>query len=552
MEEKTDCNGVACVLDLMFHRAIRNGCSLGSFVSRQSLRDMTFPRHRVADEIRLTDAERNLFALLVNVVREAGLSETVVRVAGGWVRDKLLGRESHDIDVALNNVTGSAFAGHVNGYMKKQGLRTHKIGVIQANPDQSKHLETAKVKVLEHEVDFVNLRTEDYNEQSRIPGMRFGTALEDATRRDFTINALFYNVNEGKVEDLTEFGLKDLKQGVIRTPLPAAQTFKDDPLRIMRAFRFASRYGFRLDTDIEDGIFDPTVVEMLAQKVSRERIGVELVGILEGQQPLVGLELIERFKLMNIVFRIPEYLPKTEAIRQQQQQRLCLFEDEWGQKGMRVVKELGPTLELLTQSCDNPVKVDPIVVYLAGLLCEVKPKQVVNSKGRLECTSFAIIRDTLKLKHSIANQVAVVCRGSCKFVQLLSEEALQPENDRLRLEVGRLIRQTGALWPVALSLAGVRRQSDAVLDQKDTLALMQLIEGWSLASLHTVKPMLDGKYIMRKLGIGGGPALGKLMESLWDWRIMHPNGTKEECENYLHQLHRRDELNPGMRKRLKS
>lgn len=93
----------------------------------------------------------------------------------------------------------------------------------------------------------VNLRKEEYTQTSRIPTATFGTALEDSLRRDLTINALFYNINTGEVEDFTTHGLKDLKAGLIRTPLCPEQTFKDDPLRILRVFRFAARYNFMCD-----------------------------------------------------------------------------------------------------------------------------------------------------------------------------------------------------------------------------------------------------------------------------------------------------------------
>jgi len=83
--------------------------------------------------------------------------------------------------------------------------------VIRSNPDQSKHLETAKVKYQGIEIDFVNLRSESYASTSRIPEIEFGTAEEDAVRRDFTINALFYNIGQGNVEDLTGKGLEDLR-----------------------------------------------------------------------------------------------------------------------------------------------------------------------------------------------------------------------------------------------------------------------------------------------------------------------------------------------------
>ena len=80
--------------------------------------------------------------------------------------------------------------------------------------------------------------------------MQFGTPEQDAMRRDFTINSLFYNINESRVEDLTHRGLEDLRQGLLRTPLAAMETFMDDPLRVLRAVRFGTRFGFELEASL--------------------------------------------------------------------------------------------------------------------------------------------------------------------------------------------------------------------------------------------------------------------------------------------------------------
>ena len=102
---------------------------------------------------------------------------------------------------------------------------------------------------MDYEIDFVNLRGEEYTEDSRIPIQKIGSPKEDAFRRDFTINSLFYNINENKVEDFTEQGLKDMKDKLLRTPLCPIKTFIDDPLRILRGFRFAARYDFKLEPE---------------------------------------------------------------------------------------------------------------------------------------------------------------------------------------------------------------------------------------------------------------------------------------------------------------
>jgi tRNA nucleotidyltransferase/poly(A) polymerase len=220
--------------------------------------------------------EAKLFATLLQSTTYPSATRTVqeptvLRVAGGWVRDKLLGRESHDIDIAINNQSGVDFATTLNEYLKSIGEEVRTLAVIQANPDQSKHLETANVRVLGFEVDCVNLRTETYTDESgRIPTMCHGTAQEDALRRDFTINALFYNLNTGAVEDLTGMGLADLAKGVVRTPIDPNVTFKDDPLRVLRALRFASRFNFSLDSDLAQAASSPEVKAALIAKVRNQ------------------------------------------------------------------------------------------------------------------------------------------------------------------------------------------------------------------------------------------------------------------------------------------
>lgn len=104
------------------------------------------------------------------------------------------------------------------------------MGVIRANPEQSKHLETATMRLHGLSLDLVHLRSETYTEASRIPEIEIGTPEQDALRRDFTINALFYNLQTREVEDWSHQGLPDLAAGIIRTPLDPRVTFLDGAL----------------------------------------------------------------------------------------------------------------------------------------------------------------------------------------------------------------------------------------------------------------------------------------------------------------------------------
>src|SRR5271169_3970275 len=226
--------------------------------------------------IKLTHPERRLRDILVSAAaawppKHEQAEPLTVRFAGGWVRDKLLSHENADIDVAVNIATGVQFASHVESYLMSNPLqpaeRFH-YNTINRNVEQSKHLETATAHFMGLDLDFVNLRSEEYAEHSRIPEtMRFGTPKEDAERRDLTINSLFYNLHTESVEDFTGTGVDDIKNGIIRTPLDPMTTFLDDPLRVLRAVRFAARLDFKITPEVKAAMMTKSV------KVSLPRYG---------------------------------------------------------------------------------------------------------------------------------------------------------------------------------------------------------------------------------------------------------------------------------------
>lgn len=250
--------------------------------------------------------EEELFTTIRRFVIDEKLG-TTVRVAGGWVRDRLLGLTGkNDIDLALDNMSGSRFASALAAWYEKKGKPTLRYHVVQFNPEKSKHLETATMRLGKFEVDAVQLRTESYTKHSRIPQIAFGTPLEDALRRDLTINSLFYNLNSGSVEDCTGRGLEDLRRGMICTPLPPLVTLQDDPLRAFRAVRFACRFNFSLDEDLERACLDPSVHSAVVNKVSPERVSQEMHAMLDHPTGAArAMLLLHRLRLLHCILPTP-------------------------------------------------------------------------------------------------------------------------------------------------------------------------------------------------------------------------------------------------------
>ncbi|GLD97773.1 hypothetical protein PINS_up006470 [Pythium insidiosum] len=253
--------------------------------------------------ISLTPSESQLFDFLL-YIQHLYAPSTQLRVAGGWVRDKLRGAESEDIDIVLDNLYGRQFAQLITRFQRERRLPLSSVGVVKANADKSKHLEVAQVRVEGLMVDLVHLRGEQYAPDSRIPShTSFVAPHEDALRRDITINALFYNLHTREVEDWTGRGLADLRDGVIRTPLAPLQTFLDDPLRVLRVVRFAAEFGFRVDAEIDAALRAHAAIrDAMRRKVSRERVGTEVRKMLSGADPTRAFALLADLELLDVVF----------------------------------------------------------------------------------------------------------------------------------------------------------------------------------------------------------------------------------------------------------
>ena len=376
----------------------------------------------------LEPQEAALFELLMKVVEDKQLP-CVLRVAGGWVRDKIMGKEAHDIDIAIDTMMGQEFTQHLVDYMKEAGREQEvgSVGVIKSNPDQSKHLETATLRVMGFELDFVNLRAEEYTD-SRIPVMRIGTALEDAMRRDLTINALFYNINCRTVEDFTGQGMQDIKDGLVRTPLAPNQTMIDDPLRALRTVRFACRLGFKLDKTLEETLATAEVRDALAAKVSKERVLTELNGMLLGPQPARALEMLHTFSLLGTVFATPSSgIAPADASPDAPP-----LDASWGDAGMVLVKRVAALSPQVLQALLRRESPQPLseampkewtrLLYLTALLAPLKPYQLPGKK-KPEPLVEHVLRVSLKgtVKDTADAQLildsAQVCACACVCVR---------------------------------------------------------------------------------------------------------------------------------------
>ena len=239
-------------------------------------------------QVQLEQQEKVIIGKVAEAAKHLSLPAFVV---GGFVRDKLLGRPCKDIDIVC---LGDAIA-----------LANKVSELFHPQPKVSwfKNFGTAHLFVLGYDVEFVGARKESYLQHSRNPTVEPGTIKDDQERRDFTINALAIDVDQSINQEIVLVdpfnGVQDLNDKIIRTPLAAEKTFSDDPLRMLRAIRFATQLGFVIESNTLLGIVETATRISI---ISQERITDELNKIMLSPKPSIGWDLLFKTGLLKEIF----------------------------------------------------------------------------------------------------------------------------------------------------------------------------------------------------------------------------------------------------------
>lgn len=258
--------------------------------------------------INCTDKELFIFKKIAKAAEEIGVPCYVI---GGFVRDKIIGRPTKDIDIVcigdgitLAHKVAEKFnpQPQVN-FFKNFGTAQIKLEDRELSTNKSKTQSSPFSPLGDGgiEIEFVGARKESYDFNSRKPVVENGTLEDDQNRRDFTINALAISLNKDNYGDLINpfDGIADIEKGIIRTPLAPAQTFIDDPLRMMRAIRFAAQLNYNIEENTLAAIKENA---QRIKIVSGERIADELNKILLCHKPSIGFDLLYKTGLLKIIF----------------------------------------------------------------------------------------------------------------------------------------------------------------------------------------------------------------------------------------------------------
>ena len=480
--------------------------------------------NNLSEEFKLNETEEECFSTILNILKKNNLTSTICRVAGGWVRDKLLGKESDDIDIALSDMKGSKLASLINEelYPGKD-----KVGIIQQNAEKGKHLETATIKVCNIWIDFVNLRSEEENV--------IGTPLTDAERRDLSINSLFYNINEKKVEDWTKKGINDLKNGIIETPIDAQITFKDDPLRILRMLRFALKYKFKISDNINNCI-EKNIEEYrnnYNNSISPERIEKELFKILKMDNSSFAIAYLYEYNLLDAILQPSKYNQNNKY----NFDNLFLLTTNLYILGEYILQK--KKIFDIEINSDNLNKIDFGLLLLT--VC-FRNMQVKFGKENTTINKL-ILRETFKTANEYIKENQIMNENFDELIALVNS------NNYERLSVGKLLRKINYKNILKILIVGIcydyinEAKLEMLITEINDNTLNPIIKKYqnffnyivkeNLLHVDALKPLFNGKEIIELLKIKPGKEIGKLLELLIDEQIKDQNMDKEKSIVFL-------------------
>ncbi len=413
-------------------------------------------------------------------------------LVGGYVRDKILGVQSpsDDVDIVLEQDSAAL------------ALLVHAKGMAQHFPVTYPRFGTAMVTVDGVNVELVTARRESYAAGSRKPeSVEPATIAEDARRRDFTINTLLENLHTGELVDPLGSGKADLAAGTIRTPLPADDTFADDPLRMLRAVRFAARFSFNIEPSTWLAIAGKA--DRLFPTVSGERIRDEFNKILLSVDPVPGLKLLQQSGLLS------EFAPEIAGMVGVEQNEFHVF-PVW-EHTLAVLESL------ITDHPDAP-----LLLRLAVLLhdCGKPSTRTVGPDGRVhfyghQDAGALLTRQfmgRLKFSHADIDMVSALVAQHMRIGEYKPDEWSDAA-------VRRFIRTAG---PRLESLFQIHRADVAGLgpqfqDISRAIELRQRIARLQadVDSISMDSP-LSGSEIMAVVGTAAGPEIGRIKAALTD------------------------------------
>lgn len=445
---------------------------------------------------------------IFNVVSEVGARLGVrAFVIGGYVRDCFLGRSNDDIDIVVEG-NGLDFAKAVASYVMETEHHKCKASYFQ-------NFGTAMVRYHGMEIEFVGARKESYRRESRKPIVENGTLEDDQLRRDFTINAMAFSLQKEDFGALVDpfGGIRDLAAGIIRTPQDPDTTYSDDPLRMLRAIRFASKLS---TPELQFEIVPESIESMKKMKsrlsiLSKERIVEELDKILVTKRPSKAFLLMEQTGLLDYV------LPQ-----------LCALKVVETQDGKGHKDNFSHTLQVLDNLCASEEalgKEPSLWLRWAALLHDIGKPASKRFDANVGWSFHGHEVVGARMIPKIFQSLKMPLNEKMKYVQklvglhmrpiaLVDEEVTDSAVRRLLFEAGDDIDDLMLLCSADITSKNPARV--AKIKQNFEVVKRKLVEVEEKDAIRNFKNPITGEYIMEVYGIKPSAAVGKIKEAVKD------------------------------------
>ena len=427
-----------------------------------------------------------------------------IYLVGGAVRDGILGIETNDFDFTTNASPEDSLA-----LLKKKGYKTTEIG---------KAFGTIETTIEKCSIHITTYREDTYGKDSRKPEVQTSNSLDtDLSRRDFTINALAYDINKNEIIDPYS-GLKDLSEGIIRTPDSPDISFSDDPLRMLRACRFISTHGFTPNNDVFEAI---TKNLERIEIVSIERIRGELTKLLTGKNPSLGIKAFVESGLSQLI--MPE-LDELKIEVDPNHHHKDVYEHT-----MVVVDRVSPTL----------------ISRMSALLHDIgKPKTKGIENGKVHFRHHEVVG--AKMSKQIMKRLKYDKRTTSD-VALLVENHLRPHTFKMGwtdsavrryiIDAGDLMSELNELVRADITTKNKEKYEEInkYLDEME----VRIKEVTEKEELSKLRPPISGDEIMEMFNLEPGPVVGKIMKALYEQRINDGEVSKEEATKLAEEVYKK-------------
>lgn len=429
-----------------------------------------------------------VFKVVSQVISENNLEAYVI---GGFVRDLLLDRPSKDIDIVVlgNGLELAEKAAEI--------LRVKKVSYF-------KNFGTAHFRYKDLDIEFVGARKESYQRDSRKPIVEDGTLDDDQKRRDFTINALAIDLRKESFGNLIDpfNGLSDLENGILRTPLEPAQTYSDDPLRMMRAIRFASQLDFKIESSSLKALLENA---HRLEIISQERIIDEVNKIVLSKRPSRGFELLFSTKLLH------QFFPEMVALHGVQTIEGKSHKDNFFH-----------TLEVLDNVAENS---DDLWLRWAAIMHDIAKPPTKRFDEKVGWTFHGHEELGARLTPKIFTKLRLPLDHKMKFVQKLVRLHLRPialvKSTVTDSAIRRLLFEAGDDIDALMSLCNADITSKNEFKVKKykknfEIVMEKLKEVEEKDKLRNFQPPVSGEFIMQTFSLGPCAEIGIIKTEIKD------------------------------------